>query len=81
MLDLSGLREAITPFPYTRVGELQIGFQDIALLPSQGSFHTTFRKNIGRGESLMTATCHKTVVVGNQGHGMLPIIKGMACYL
>ena len=45
-----------------------MGFQDVAFLPSQASFHTTFLKNCGRSESLMTATYLKTMVVGRHGH-------------
>ena len=40
-----------------------MGFQDVELLPS-----TTLLKHCGRGESLETATCPKTVVGGKQGH-------------
>ena len=44
------------------------GFRDVAFLPSIASFYTTFLKHCGRGESLGTITCLKTVVGGKQGH-------------
>ena len=44
-----------------------MGFRDVAMLPSEASFPTTFQKNCGRGESLGTITCHKNVVGGKQG--------------
>ena len=48
-----------------------MGFQDIAFLPTRASFSTTFLKNCGRGESLGTTTCPKTVV--GVSKGMLPV--------
>ena len=42
-------------------------FQDMAFLPSQASFAPYFL-NCGRGESLGTATCLKTVFGGKQLH-------------
>ena len=45
--------------------------QDVAFLPSRDSFSTTFVKNCGRGESLRTTTCLKTVV--RVSKGMLPV--------
>ena len=45
-----------------------MGFQDVAFLPSQASYYTTFLRNYGRGESLGTATCLRTVVEGRQGY-------------
>ena len=41
-----------------------VGFQDIVFLPSRASVFTTFLKNCGRGESLKTSTCPKTVFWG-----------------
>ena len=35
---------------------------------SRTSFSTTFLKNCGRGESLETTMCNKSVVGGKQGH-------------
>ena len=46
-----------------------MGFQDVAFLPSKASLPTTFHTNCGRGESLRTTTCPKTVVGGKQGRG------------
>ena len=43
-----------------------MGFQDVAFLSSRASFYTTFLKNCGSGESLMTTTCLKNVVGGKQ---------------
>ena len=43
-----------------------MGFQDVVFLPFRASFFTTFLKNCGRGESLETSTCLKTVVGGKQ---------------
>ena len=51
-----------------------MGFHDVVLLPSRASFSTTFLKNCGRGESLVTTTCHKTVVGGRQGHAPCRIL-------
>ena len=51
------------------VGELLVGFQDVAFLPSLACFFpTTFLEYCGRGEFLGTTTCFKTVVGGKQGH-------------
>ena len=44
------------------------GFQDSAFLSSTSSISTTFLKNCGRGESLSTTTCRKTVAGGKKGH-------------
>ena len=43
-------------------------FQDVALLPYRASFSTTFPKNCGRGESLRTTICPKTVAGSKHGH-------------
>ena len=43
-------------------------FLDVAFLPSRAISFTTFLKNCGRGESLGTTTCPKTVARGNQRH-------------
>ena len=51
-----------------------MGFQDVAFMPSQASFSTTFLKKCGRGESLGTTTCLKTVVGGKQGHAPCKIL-------
>ena len=51
-----------------------MGFQDVAFLPSRASFSTTFLKSYGRGESLVTTTCLKTVVGGKQGHAPCKIL-------
>ena len=52
-----------------------MSFQDVAFLPpSRANFSTTFPKNSGRGESLWTTTCHKTVVMGKQGHAPCKIL-------
>ena len=53
------------------MGMLLIGFQDVAFLPSRASFSTAFKKNCGRGESLGTTACPKTVV--GVSKGMLPV--------
>ena len=51
-----------------------MGFQDVVFLPLCASFYTTFLKNCGRCESLVTTTCLKTVVVGKQGHAPCKIL-------
>ena len=56
------------PFVVISVGEVHIGFLDIAFLPSKVLFHTTLLKNCGRGEGLRATTCRKTAVGGKQGH-------------
>ena len=43
----------INIFYEARVQELLISFLDVVLLPSWGSFSTTFLKNFGKGESLL----------------------------
>ena len=48
-----------------------MGIYDAALLPSRASIPTTFLKICGRGESLVTTICLKTVVGVNKG--MLPV--------
>ena len=45
-----------------------MGLWDVAFLPSRASFSTTLAKNCGRGASLGTSTCPKTVVSGKQGN-------------
>ena len=54
-----------------------MGFEDVAFLPSQASFSTTFLKNCGRSVSLGTTTCPKTVVGGKQGHApsKMPLLQ------
>ena len=47
--------------------------QYVAFLPYRAGFSTTFLTNCGRGESLMTATCLRTVVVGMHGHALCEI--------
>ena len=54
-------------FLWCWVGEFLLAFQDVALLPSWGSFSTTFLNDCGRGESLVYTTCLKTVDWGRQG--------------
>ena len=54
--------------PGLLVGELQMGFQDLAFPPFRASSYITFLKNNSRGEDLRTATCYKTAVGGKQGH-------------
>ena len=51
-----------------------MGFQDVAFLPYQASFSTTFMKNCGRGECLGTTVCVKTAVRGKQGHAPCEIL-------
>ena len=50
------------------VGEVLMGFQDVAFLPSPVSFSTTCLKNCGGGKNLGTTTCLRTVVGGRQRH-------------
>ena len=57
-----------------RAGELLKGVQDVAFLPSHAWFCTTFLKNCGRCEGLMTTKCLRTVVGGNQGHAPYKIL-------
>ena len=45
-----------------------MGFQDVAFIYSQGNFSTTFLKNCGRDESLLTFPYHRNVVGGMQGY-------------
>ena len=45
-----------------------MSFHGVAFLLTHASFFTTFLINCDRGESLVTATCLKTVV-----EGMLPV--------
>ena len=48
-----------------------MGIHDVQLLPSRASFSTTFHTNHGRGESLGTTTCPKTVA--GISNDMLPV--------
>ena len=48
-----------------------MGFQDVVFLPFRASFSTIFLANCGRGDSLGTTICLKTVVVVNKS--MLPV--------
>ena len=48
-----------------------MGFQDVAFLPTQAYFSTTFLRSCGSGECLGTTTCHKTMV--GVGKDMLPV--------
>ena len=45
-----------------------MAFQDVMFLPSRNRFFTMFLKYCGRGESLVTTTCLRTVDGGRQGH-------------
>ena len=54
-------------------GDLVASLKDVAFPPSRLSFPATFLKNCGRGESLRTTTCLKTVVGGKQGHATCKI--------
>ena len=51
-----------------------MSFLDVAFLPSQGSFSTTFIKNCDRGENLWITAYLKTVVGGKQGHAPCKIL-------
>ena len=51
--------------------ELSMGLKDVVFLLSRSSFHITFHINSGRGESLRTTRCRKTVL--GISHGMLPV--------
>ena len=51
----------------TCVRELQMGFHDVEFLSSRACFCPTFLKKCGRGESLWTATCIKTIVGVSKG--------------
>ena len=51
-----------------------MGLQGVAVQPSRAGFSTTFLKSCGRGESLGTTTCHKTVVQGRQEHAPFKIL-------
>ena len=44
-----------------------MALQGVAFLPSRATFYTTFLHNCGRGESLKTTTCPKTVVGVSKG--------------
>ena len=48
-----------------------MGLQDAAIQPSRVRFCSALLKNCGRGESLSTATCLRTVV--GVSKGMLPV--------
>ena len=50
-----------------------MGFEDVAFLPSRIRF-LTFLQNGDRGESLVTTTCPKTVVVGMKGHAVCKVL-------
>ena len=54
-----------------------MGFPDVAFQPFRASLFTTLLKNCGRGESLETTTCPKTVVGGKQGHApwKIPLLQ------
>ena len=76
-LDLIGLLQStgqlvedITSFNKV-LGELIIGFRNVAFLPSEASFYETFLKNSSRGKVFGTAICLKTLVAVSKG--MLPV--------
>ena len=48
-----------------------MGFQNVAYLPSRANSSTTFLTICGRGESLRTTTCPKTMIGASKG--MLPV--------
>ena len=52
-----------------------MGFQDVAFLPYLASVSTIFLKNRGRGESLMTTTSLKFVVLSKQWHDTCKILS------
>ena len=43
------------------------GFFDLAFMPARATFYNIFFTNCGRGESLRTTTCPKTVVWVSKG--------------
>ena len=51
-----------------------MGLQDVAFLPSRASVSTKFLKKCGRGDSLRTTTCLRTVDGGKQGHALCRIL-------
>ena len=51
-----------------------MSFLDVAFLPSLASFSTTFHKNCGKGDSLRTTSCLRTVVEAKQGHAPYKIL-------
>ena len=53
------------------VGELLIGFHDVAILPSRTTFSTAFLENCSRGETLGTTPSLEAVV--GVSKGMFPI--------
>ena len=50
-------------------------FHDVAFLPSRACVLITFLESCGRGESLATIRCPKTVVVDKQGHAPCIILS------
>ena len=44
------------------IGEIKMGFLDVAFLSSQASFYTTFLIKHGGGCGLWTSTCHKLLM-------------------
>ena len=63
--------QCIALFPLSLVGNILIGFWDVTFLPTRACFSTTFLNNCGRGESIGTTTCLKTVV--GVGKCMIPV--------
>ena len=51
-----------------------MNFMDVALLPSRANFSTTFLKNCGRGEILVSTTYLITVVGDRQRHAPCKIL-------
>ena len=56
------------------VGDVQMGFQDVAFLLLRASFSNTLLKNCVRGGSLMTTTYLKTVVEFRQGYALCRLL-------
>ena len=51
-----------------------MGFHNVTFLLSEASFSATFLNNCGRGESLRTTTCLRSLVGCRQGHDPCEIL-------
>ena len=60
-----------------KVGEVLMGFQDVAFLPFRSGFSTTFPINCGRVEGHGTTTCLIAVAGGRQGHAPVKYFRSI----
>ena len=75
LTDINQLCQRIYFHAWLLLLELQMGYHDMAFLPSRDSFYTTFLKKYLTSQGLGTTTFPKTVVGGKQGYSPCKVIS------